>query len=85
MTTLNECIELTEGWTCWIELQQGEDGFFNGKAEIRQGRTQRCVLVIARQPTREAALARVRRRADQFVQEWTIRAPSQRLRTSADE
>ena len=66
-------ITLPEGWTCWVELQQTLEGDYFGKAEIRQGNSQRCVLVIAQQLTREAVLERVTYRAEHFIQEWNGR------------
>jgi len=66
-------LDLPEGWRCWVELQLTPEGAYFGKAELREGRVQRCVLVIAQQPTREAALERVKCRAHQFIQEWSTR------------
>jgi hypothetical protein len=65
--------ELPEGWTCWVDLEQAPEGTFAGKAELRQGRVQRCVFVLAQQPSREAALERVKFRARYFVDEWMTR------------
>lgn len=65
--------DLPEGWTCWVDLTQAPEGTYTGKAELRQGREQRCVFVLAQQPSREAALERVRFRAKYFVDEWVIR------------
>jgi hypothetical protein len=69
---------LPHGWTCWPELKQNAEGAFMGKAELRQGSASRCVFVIAQQPTREAALARLKLRADHFIEEWEIRTARER-------
>lgn len=66
-------IDLPEGWSCWLELQQSPEGAYSGKAELREGHERRCVLVIAQQPTREAVIERLRFRADYFVGEWRMR------------
>ena len=66
-------LNLPEGWSCWVELQTLEGAYF-GKAELRQGNTQRCILVIAQQLTREAALERLKCRAEHFIQEWSDRS-----------
>uniref|UniRef100_UPI000D37E1C0 hypothetical protein n=1 Tax=unclassified Variovorax TaxID=663243 RepID=UPI000D37E1C0 len=73
MTPERPDFDLPEGWTCWVELTQAPEGTFGGKAELRQGRVQRCVFVLAQQPTREAALERVKFRARHFVDEWASR------------
>ena len=65
--------DLPEGWTCWVDLKEAPEGTYTGKAELRQGREQRCVFVLAQQPSREAALERVRFRAKFFVDEWVTR------------
>lgn len=62
--------DLPEGWTCSMDLKEAPEGTYAGKAELRQGRVQRCVFVVAQQPSREAALERVRFRARYFVDEW---------------
>ncbi|MDQ0083851.1 hypothetical protein J2W35_004217 [Variovorax boronicumulans] len=64
---------LPEGWTCRLDLKETLEGTYAGKAELRQGRVQRCVFVLTQQPSREAALERVRFRARYFVDEWTTR------------
>ena len=73
MTAVTEVLGLADGWTCWIEVQRGEEGFYAGRADLRQDGTHRCVFVLARQPTPEAALARAKFRADHFIQEWATR------------
>lgn len=65
--------DLPEGWTCQVDLKKAPEGTYAGKAELRQGRVQRCVFVLAQQPSREAALERVRFRARFFVDEWMTR------------
>lgn len=65
-------IHLPEGWTCWLELQD-DDGTCSGKAELREGRETRCVLVLAQQPTREEVLRRLQLRADHFIRDWQVR------------
>jgi hypothetical protein len=64
---------LPEGWTCRVDLEETLEGTYTGKAELRQGRVQRCVFVLTQQPSRDAALERVRFRARYFVDEWTTR------------
>jgi hypothetical protein len=64
---------LPDGWTGSVELQKSADGCFAGKAELREGRDARCVFVLTQQPTREAAYARAKVHAEQFVAEWALR------------
>jgi hypothetical protein len=66
--------DLPVGWTCRIDLNSTPEGTYSGKAELRFEGEQRCVLVIAQQPSREAALHRVKIRAEFFVSEWTSRS-----------
>ncbi|MET3372633.1 hypothetical protein ABIC89_001681 [Variovorax boronicumulans] len=73
MTATHVHLDLPPGWSCWLELQQTADGVYAGKAELREGAAPRCVLVIAQQPSREAALERLKCRAAYFVQEWAAR------------
>jgi hypothetical protein len=75
MTSSQIDLNLPEGWSCWVELQQTLEGAYFGKAELRQGYTQRCVLVIAQQLTREAVLERLKCRAEHFILEWNSRPP----------
>ncbi|WP_143094003.1 MULTISPECIES: hypothetical protein [unclassified Variovorax] len=56
MSTELKAIDLPEGWTCLLELKQLPDGAFSGKAELRQRRRTRCVLVLTQCATQEAAL-----------------------------
>lgn len=70
-------INLPAGWQCDVALTQNADGAFFGKAELRQGREARCVFVIAQQPSREAARARLQLRAGHLIQEWEARATSE--------
>lgn len=49
------------------ELQQAPDGTFSGKAELRQGRRTRCVLVLMQCPTREAPLDLFQLRAQSYI------------------
>lgn len=74
MPSLNETsnIDLPVGWTCWLELKD-EDGACSGKAELREGREIRCVLVLAQKPTREEVLRRLQLRAARFIDEWQAR------------
>lgn len=65
--------DLPDGWSCRVELKSDTEGTFGGKAELLQGRTTRCVLVLAQQPTRETALDRMRARAGAFIAEWETR------------
>lgn len=65
--------DLPAGWTCRIDLNPSPEGTFSGKAELSFKGAQRCVLVIAQQPSREAALGRVKYRAEFFVSEWSSR------------
>ena len=74
MTASLTDLDLPEGWRCRVELQRTPEGAYVGKAELREGHVQRCVLVIAQQSTREAALERVKCRARQFIQEWNTRS-----------
>ena len=67
-------LDLPEGWTCWVELTQEPEGFCAGKAELRQGNTQRCVLVVTQQATREAAIECMKFRAARFIEEWSTRS-----------
>lgn len=69
-------LDLPEGWSCWLELQQSPEGAYSGKAELREGNDPRCVLVIAQQPNREALIERLKFRADYFVGEWRMRQGS---------
>jgi len=73
MTAALANLGLPEGWSCWLELQQTAEGAYAGKAELREGAAQRCVLVISQQPSREAALERLKFRAEYFIQEWAVR------------
>jgi len=73
MTATVVQLDLPPDWSCRLELQQTADGAYAGKAELREGAAQRCVLVIAQQPSREAALERLKFRAEYFIQEWAIR------------
>lgn len=63
-------LDLPDGWTCWLELNQNNEGTCYGKAELRQGRETRCVFVLAQQSTRQAVLERLQFRADHFIDEW---------------
>lgn len=67
MGTELRAIDLPEGWTCLLELQQAPDGTFSGKAELRHGRRTRCVLVLTQCPTRQAALDLFQLRARSYI------------------
>lgn len=73
MATNYEDFDLPEGWSCRVELKQELEGTFGGRAELWWGHTQRCVFVLAEQPSREIALVRMKARIDQFIQEWNTR------------
>jgi hypothetical protein len=77
MTTSLIDLDLPEGWSCSVELQQTPEGAYVGKAALRQGHTQRCVLVIAQQLTQEAAITRMKYQAGQFIEDWNSRPASQ--------
>lgn len=67
MSTELKAIDLPEGWTCLLELKQMPDGTFSGKADLRQGRRTRCVLVLTQCPSRDAALDLFQLRAHNYI------------------
>lgn len=77
-----QALNLPTGWTCWLELKN-DDGMCSGKAELREGRETRCVLVLAQKPTREEVLSRLQQRADHFIEEWQARIATDSARVSA--
>lgn len=77
-----QALNLPAGWTCWLELKN-DDGMCSGKAELREGRETRCVLVLAQKPTREEVLSRLQQRADHFIEEWQPRIATDSARFSA--
>ena len=77
-----QALNLPTGWTCWLGLKN-DDGMCSGKAELREGRETRCVLVLAQKPTREEVLSRLQQRADYFIEEWQARIATDSARVSA--
>jgi len=67
-------IELPQGWDCRVELKPDSDGALAATAQLLQGREVRCVFVLAKQPSRDAALQRIAERADKFISEWKVRS-----------
>ena len=62
--------DLPDDWSCIVELVDAPDGASSGKAELQELRQTRCVFVVTRQPSREAALERLKFRAHHFIEEW---------------
>jgi len=66
-------INLPEGWTCSLELRRGLDGTFGGRAELLQGHSVRCVLMLTQRPTRDAAIEQFQRRMESFIADQMVR------------
>lgn len=66
-------INLPEGWTCSLELKRGLEGTFGGRAELLQGHSVRCVLMLTQCPTRDAAIEQFQRRMESFIADQTVR------------
>ena len=66
-------INLPEGWTCSLELKRGLEGTFGGRAELLQGRSVRCVLILTQCPTRDAAIEQFQRRMESSIADQMVR------------
>lgn len=73
MSTDDPDLGLPATWQCGLQLKRNAEGTYAGKAELRHGREIVCVFVIAQQPTKEAALSRLKFRAEHFISEWETR------------
>jgi hypothetical protein len=60
-------VDLQGGWSCSFHFKQGASGGYAGVAEIARDGLRRGELVIMAQPSLDAAVARVKLRASQFV------------------
>jgi len=65
---------LPPGWRLDLKMAPDADGELGGVAELWQGDTLRCRLVLTRYgQDRAAALARVNTRVEYWVSEWLAR------------
>ncbi|MFH0129238.1 hypothetical protein ACGLHS_03460 [Variovorax sp. VaC1] len=60
-------VDLRGGWSCAFHFRQTAGGSYAGVAEIAFDGLRRGSLVIMQQPSPDAAVARARLRAKQFV------------------
>ena len=60
-------VDLQAGWSCSFHFKQGASGGYAGVAEIALHGLRHGELVIMAQPSLDAAVARVKLRASQFV------------------
>lgn len=60
-------VDLQGGWSCSFHFKQGASGGYAGVAEIALNGLRHGELVIMAQPSLDAAVARVKLRASQFV------------------
>lgn len=60
-------VDLQGGWSCSFHFKQGASGGYAGVAEIALNGFRHGELVIMAQPSLDAAVARVKLRASQFV------------------
>ncbi|PIF78261.1 hypothetical protein CLU95_5445 [Variovorax sp. 54] len=60
-------VDLQGGWSCAFHFRQTASGDYAGVAEILHRGGRQGVLVIMQQPSLDAAVARTRLRARQFV------------------
>jgi hypothetical protein len=67
LTTHPISVDLPGGWSCSFHFKQGSSGGYSGVAEIALNGLRHGELVIMEQPSLEAAVARMKLRASQFV------------------
>ena len=67
MTSHPISVDLKGGWSCPFHFKQGVSGGYAGVAEIALDGLRHGELVIMDQPSLDAAVARVKLRASQFV------------------
>ncbi|QNK71707.1 hypothetical protein H7F35_24720 [Variovorax sp. PAMC26660] len=60
-------VDLRGGWSCAFHFKQTASGSYAGVAEIAHHGRRRGSLVIMQQPSLDAAVARAKLRAKQFV------------------
>lgn len=67
MTSLPISVDLPGGWSCSFHFRQGSSGDYSGVAEIALDGLRHGELVIMAQPSLDAAVARMKLKASQFV------------------
>lgn len=71
------CPALPSGWTFHLKLQPDADGEFGGEAELWEGDSLRCRMLLTRYGAdRAAAQARVHARVELWISEWLARPHS---------
>lgn len=60
-------LDAASDWHCQVRIQRNPDDSYDSKAEICRDGKPCCVLVTLNQPTKEAALDKVRLRARDYV------------------
>jgi len=71
---VEHCPALPAGWTFHLKLEPDADGEYGGEAELWEGPSLRCRMLLTRYGTdRSAALARVNARVEHWLSEWLAR------------
>ncbi|WP_307642371.1 hypothetical protein [Variovorax paradoxus] len=73
MTAFLTNLDMQAGWGCSAELDLTADGVYDGRAELWHEGARCCVILITRQPSRDATLERVKFWVAHFIEDWSTR------------